>query len=178
MIRDGRKRTVLYFGSVSPLDFLDWYFEIKERLKRDGFPVTHLALGTKTKTQKRITQVKRTEKRYIELFNANPSDASCLELYHVEAGIEYLSSCYLVNMVRLICRLTGRSFTMLVFDYSILDSISIETYMDITKKYIEWNKEVIFDCGKMDAPINYEINMRPWGFNEFKLISEKQRSTE
>lgn len=170
---DGRKRVVVYKCNFSSIILFDWYFEIKETLARDGFKLTHLALSVNRKQSKRITQIKMKEKRYINLFNEDPSDANALELYSIEDDVEYLSSCYLINMVLIKSRYSKKSHAMLVFDYSVLDSINIETYMDITKKYIEWNKEIIFDCGKREAPINYIINERPWGLKEFKLISER-----
>jgi hypothetical protein len=146
---------------------------VKESLVNDGFSITHIAFDSKSKQAGKITQAKRTEKRLVRLFEDNPEDATSIEIYCIEEGIEYLSHWYLLSMY--LCKGIYKSSlcAKLSFDFSILDHLKIEKYLEITKKYINWNKEFIFDCGENDIPDNYAICQNPKVIKEIKIISDK-----
>ena len=173
---DGRKRTAMYFGDASPLGFLDWYYDIKENLKKDGFEITHLGQEIKGKKSYRITQKKRTENRNIDLYKKNPIQAVSWDVYIIDENEENLS-----NKYRLHIRISSTKHihclnkicAIVSFDYTLINKLDIKKYIEITKKYTEWKEEVIFDCGSQDIPFNYGIMKGTSGFKEFKLLRNK-----
>lgn len=176
---DGRKRTAMYFGDTKTDSFLPWYYEMKENLTNDGLPVTHIGYGTLTKPLAYIRTAKRVEKRYLQAINTSPRETRGMELYYITEGVEHMANQYSFS-TGMYVDIWKHKFSRFLcadvsMDFSLLDRLDFDKYCQITRKYSDWEQEVIFDCSEYDTPLSYAWSQNPEVFREIKILSDIKR---
>ena len=161
---DGRRINVFYFSDelISKNNFLLWYAELIEKMNGDNIEPTHLGLLSKFTPNAYYRLIKRVQKRYLGIIDADYESVKDLSIisvqpegdakmpaimYGLEAGL-HIERASGINSSSKWCA----HFTV---DYSILPCIDIEKYTDIFRKYVPWKEEHYFENGKDFVNINY-----------------------